>query len=199
MKLLDPPRPDGFHCWTAAELAQFEAHHPIGSKARLACALLFYTGCRRADVVGLGPKSVRRDGKLSFVPHQGRRKSADPLVINIAPELQAIIEASSSVIGTAMWLETWNGKPFTSNGFGNWFGDQCRGAGLPHCSAPGLRKARAVHYAHRGASTAQLKARFGWSTDSMAAKYIKTANQEHFADMIEELPARRQRVPTGGN
>jgi integrase len=90
-------------------------------------------------------------------------------------------------------------KPFTSNGFGNWFGDQCRAAGLPHCSAHGLRKARAVHYAHRGASTAQLKARFGWSTDSMAAKYIKTANQEHLADMIEELPARRQPVPTGGN
>lgn len=34
----------------------------------------------------------------------------------------------------------WN-KPFTNAGFGNWFRDQCDAAGLPKCSAQGLRKA----------------------------------------------------------
>src|SRR5262249_24725054 len=29
---------DGFHCWTDDEISQFEAHHPIGSKPRLAFA-----------------------------------------------------------------------------------------------------------------------------------------------------------------
>jgi hypothetical protein len=28
-------RTDGFHCWTEDEIAQFEACHPIGSRARL--------------------------------------------------------------------------------------------------------------------------------------------------------------------
>ena len=39
---------DGYHSWTDAEIAQFEQHHAIGSRARLALALLLYTGQRRA-------------------------------------------------------------------------------------------------------------------------------------------------------
>jgi hypothetical protein len=31
---------EGFHSWTADEAAQFEARHPVGTKARLALALL---------------------------------------------------------------------------------------------------------------------------------------------------------------
>jgi integrase len=56
---------DGWHSWTSDELAQFERRHPIGSKARLALALLMYTGVRRSDVVQLGPQHVR-DGWLKF-------------------------------------------------------------------------------------------------------------------------------------
>ena len=40
--------------WTDAEIAEYEARHPIGSKARLALALLLYTGQRRSDVVTMG-------------------------------------------------------------------------------------------------------------------------------------------------
>jgi len=36
--------PGGFHSWTPEEVEQFEARHPIGTKARLAMALLLYTG-----------------------------------------------------------------------------------------------------------------------------------------------------------
>lgn len=45
---------DGFHCWTDDEIAQFEAYHAIGSKPRLALALLLYTAQRRSDVVRMG-------------------------------------------------------------------------------------------------------------------------------------------------
>src|SRR5499427_4011049 len=45
---------DGFHTWTEEEIAQFEAHHDIGSKPRLALALLLYTIQRRSDVVRMG-------------------------------------------------------------------------------------------------------------------------------------------------
>ena len=41
----------GFHSWTEDEIGQFEACHPIGTRARLAFALLLYTAQRRADVV----------------------------------------------------------------------------------------------------------------------------------------------------
>ena len=36
--------------WTDAELTQFEAHWPIGTKQRLAFALMLNTGQRRSDV-----------------------------------------------------------------------------------------------------------------------------------------------------
>src|SRR5262249_9321563 len=39
------------HTWTETEIEQYEARHPIGSRARLAMALLLYTGQRRGDVV----------------------------------------------------------------------------------------------------------------------------------------------------
>ena len=42
---------EGIHTWTESKIAQFEAHHPIGSKPRLALALLLYTVQRRGDVV----------------------------------------------------------------------------------------------------------------------------------------------------
>jgi site-specific recombinase XerD len=46
---------NGFHSWTDAEIAQFEAHHAIGSRPRLALALLLCTGQRRSDVVTMSP------------------------------------------------------------------------------------------------------------------------------------------------
>ena len=33
---------EGYHSWTEAEIAQFEQRHPVGSRARLAFALLLY-------------------------------------------------------------------------------------------------------------------------------------------------------------
>ena len=40
-------RGEGFHTWSEEEIARFEAHHAIGTKPRLALALLLYTAQRR--------------------------------------------------------------------------------------------------------------------------------------------------------
>jgi site-specific recombinase XerD len=45
---------DGFHTWTEDEITQFEATHPVGTKARLAFALLLYTGQRVSDACKMG-------------------------------------------------------------------------------------------------------------------------------------------------
>jgi site-specific recombinase XerD len=52
-------RAGGFHTWTEAEIAEFEERHPIGTRARLALALLLYTAQARVDVVGIGPQHIR--------------------------------------------------------------------------------------------------------------------------------------------
>jgi integrase len=48
------------------------------------------------------------------------------------------------------------GRAFTVAGFGNRFRDRCHEAGLPHCTAHGLRKAGATIAAENGAIDRQL-------------------------------------------
>jgi hypothetical protein len=44
----------GYKTWSEAEIERFEAVHVIGTRARLAFALLLYTGQRRGDVIKMG-------------------------------------------------------------------------------------------------------------------------------------------------
>lgn len=48
----------GYKTWSEEHISRFEARHPIGSKARLAFALLLYTGQRRSDVVKIGRQHI---------------------------------------------------------------------------------------------------------------------------------------------
>ena len=129
---------DGFHRWTDAEIAQFEARHPVGTRARLALALLLYTGQRRSDVVPMGKQHIDRNGAI----HMRQIKTEAALAIPVHPALRAIIDATPSDHLT--FLTTQFGKPFAAAGFGNWFREQCDAAGLPHCSAHGLAKGRSA-------------------------------------------------------
>lgn len=121
---------DGFHTWTPDEVKQFEVHYPVGTKARLALALMLFTGARRNDVVTLSRQHVRH-GVIRFEPQKTRRKKMHTIEIPVAPELARIIVATPT--GDMTFLMTEWGKPFTANGFGNWFRDRCNDAGLPHC------------------------------------------------------------------
>ncbi len=147
-----------FHTWTIDEVHQFEHKHPIGSKARLALALLLYTGVRRSEVVELG-RQMERGGAPHISEKKGansralgRKKSAAPKwhVLPILPALRAVIDATPS--GTLAFLVTSFGQPFTAAGFGNKFRAWCNEAGLQHCSAHGLRKAGATIAAENGAT-----------------------------------------------
>ena len=83
----------GFHTWTVEEVKQFEAKHPIGTKARLALALMLFLGVRRGDVVKLGRQHVK-DGWLRMIPSKTsyRRKTVSEKPI--LPVLSDIIERS---------------------------------------------------------------------------------------------------------
>jgi integrase len=79
------------------------------------------------------------------------------------------------------FLLTELGAPFTAAGFGSWFRDRCNEAGLPHCSAHGLRKACAARLANAGCTSEQIKAITGHKTLSEVARYTKAADQERNA------------------
>src|SRR5262249_9643033 len=125
---------DGFHSWIEEEIEQFEARHPIGSRARLAFALLLYTGQRRSDVVKMGRQHIR-DGML----HVKQAKTGAELWIPVTPQLQQIIDASP--VNQLTFIVTQSGKPFAPISFSNWFRLEWDKAGLHHCSAHGVRKA----------------------------------------------------------
>jgi integrase len=140
---------EGFRTWTADDMERFEKHYQMGTKARLALALMFYLGVRKSDAVLLGRQHVR-DGAIRFIPKKTRRKKMETVQLPMPAELGAIIDASPC--GDLTFLVAEYGRPFTSDGFGNWFRDRCHNAGLPGCSAHGLRKARATILAERGAN-----------------------------------------------
>lgn len=173
-----PASLEGFHTWTVAEIEQFDARWPLGTKPRLAKELLAYTGVRRSDVVGLGPQ-MARGGMLRFVEFKGRRKLRKERELPILAPLQCAIDASKC--GHLAYLVTEFGKPFTAAGFGNWFRRRCNDAGLPHCSAHGLRKAAAKIAAENGATAHQLMAIFGWTTLKEAERYTKAADTKRLA------------------
>ena len=168
----------GFYTWTIADVEQFIAFHKIGSKAVLALGLLLFSGARRQDMVDLG-KQHARGGWIRYVPKKTLYKRRDVSQKPLLPVLAAII--AKSPCGSMTFLETEYGKPFTPAGFGNWFRDRCDEAGLPQCTAHGLKKAGATIAAENGATTRQLMAMFDWSTISQAEVYTRAADQKRLA------------------
>jgi integrase len=85
----------GYKTWSEAEIERFEATHPIGTKARLAFALLLYTGQRRSDVVKMGRQDIHHD---VLTVDQGKTDGGDEahLEIPVHPKLREIINATLS-------------------------------------------------------------------------------------------------------
>lgn len=177
--MLRPINPDGFHTWTRDEVKQFEERHPSGTKPRLALALFLYTGVRISDAVLLGPQ-MERDDVLCFTEAKNRAKEPKHREIPILPTLRTELDASPS--GHLAYLATKWGRPYASpKAFGNRFKSWCRQAGLPHCSAHGLRKAGATFAAEQGATEHQLMAIYGWNSPKQAALYTRAANKKRLA------------------
>ncbi|NIX75205.1 site-specific integrase [Microvirga terricola] len=175
----------GFHTWTVEEVKKFEETHPIGTTARLALILLKYTAGRREDAVRLGPQNIK-DGRIRFTQAKNEHRKPVAIDLPVHPDLAHAI-ASTPVIGHSTFLVTTFGKPFTAAGFGNKFRDWCDQAGLPHCSAHGMRKAVATRLAEAGASTHQIQAVTGHQSLGMLAPYTRDANKSTLADSAMKL------------
>ena len=173
-------RSEGFYTWTEDDVEAFEARWPIGTRPRLAMAIMLYLGVRRSDTVAIGPKHESRDGQtVTFQMFKGRKKGVRVLSLPILPPLRAILDASD--VGQGTWIETNHGKPYSNAGFGNVFKDWCKEAGLPQCNCHGLRKIGAVRAAEAGASEHELMAMFGWEDADMARVYTRKAAQKKLA------------------
>lgn len=175
---------EGYHSWTADEVDQFIAKHPIGTKAYLALMLMLYTSQRRSDIVLFGKQHMTK-GWLRFVQEKDKKRKPRRLEMPLHPNLVKAIEAGPC--GELTLLVTEFNKPFTSNGFGNWFRKRCNEAELTHCSAHGLRKAAAARLADRGATEHQIMAITGHTTSKEVIRYTKAARQKVLAKSAVKL------------
>jgi integrase len=180
---------DGYVTWEEEHIAAFEAKHAVGTRARLALALLVYTGQRRADVVTMGRQHVR-NGFLCVKQSKTKVK----LSIPVHPELERII-AASNVTGLT-FLTTAAGAAFSPAGFTNLFRDWCKAADLPTgLSAHGLRKACCRRLAEAGCTEKQIAAISGHTDLREVARYTKAADQARMAraamqSVVEAFPVK---------
>jgi integrase len=166
---------DGHHTWSEAEIAAFEACHPVGSEARLALALLLYTAQRRGDVVRMGRQHIS-DGMLDV----RQQKTGTTLAIPVHSELRAIINATPGRHLT--FLVARGGRQLSGNVLSRKFRLWCDAAGLPKaCSPHGLRKAACRRLAEAGCSANEIAAISGHASLREVERYTKAADQRRMA------------------
>jgi integrase len=159
------------HTWTDDELSQFEQRWPLGTRERLAFALLLYTGQRGGDIVKMR-RSDLPDGLIRVV----QEKTGAELSIPLHPALMAAIKAAPAkgvtLIGDA------NGRPIQRATLTLMMRKAVALAGLPgHCLPHGLRKAIMRRLAESGSSAKEIAAISGHRTLKEIERYTAAADQ----------------------
>jgi integrase len=181
------PKTGGFQAWTADEEAAFCARWPLGTRERVAFAVLRETGLRRGDAVKVGRPHLR-DGVIRI----STEKTGERVAIALSPALQEALAAGP--IGELTFIAGDRGLPMTKESFGNWFRDAVKSAGFEN-SAHGLRKAAATADALAGWTDAELDAKFGWTGRKMASLYTRAANRERLSLAAAKRTQGEQQVP----
>jgi integrase len=169
------PKSDGYRTWTEEDIARFEAAYPIGTKPRLALALLLGTAARRADVVRLGRGNIR-----GGLVHMTQQKTGKPLAIPVTTELAEAINAAAPADHLVLLVNEF-GKAFTPERFTKWFVAQCERIGLKGLSPHGLRKAACRRLAEAECSVHQIASISGHASLAEVQRYTKAADQTRLA------------------
>src|SRR5262245_16731383 len=80
------------HSWTDGELDQFERRWPLGTRERLAYALLLYTAQRGSDVARM-TRNDMANGYIRVAQDKARKGTTNELLIPIHPALARALKA----------------------------------------------------------------------------------------------------------
>jgi integrase len=172
---IDPFKVGEHHTWTDAELKQFEDKWRLGTRQRLAYALLLYTGQRVGDVCRMGRADLA-DGLIHVV----QQKTGAELWVPIHPELQRAMKAfpakGLTLVGDA------NGRPIKRDALSALMRSAIKSAGLPsRCVSHGLRKAAMRRLAEADSTANQIASISGHKTLKEVERYTKAADQKKMA------------------
>jgi integrase len=87
---------NGYKTWSELDIERLEAKHPIGTKERLAFALILYTALRRSDVIKIGRQHIQK-GVLFVEQSKTEGGEEAALEIPVHPKLQEIIDATPTI------------------------------------------------------------------------------------------------------
>jgi integrase len=171
------------HTWTDDELAAFEKRWPVGTRERLAYALLLYTGQRGGDVVNM-LRSDANKGSIRVV----QQKTGEELLIAVHPALTRAIKAAPA--NGVYLMGDLHGRKITRGALTRLMRRAAEAAGLPpRCVAHGLRKAAMRRLAEHSASTKEIAAVSGHATLKEVERYTKKADQARLSKAaIARLP-----------
>ena len=166
----------GYHTWTDEEIARYCETFSTGTKQRLALELLLGTGASRHDAAAL-TRAIIRGGQIAYRRGKTGQAVDLPILPEVAREL-ALLPTTQMVL-----LARNDGKKgYAVESFGILFRRWCNEAGLPGCSAHGLRKAGARRLAEAGATEFEVKSFLGHATAKEASRYVAAANRATLAD-----------------
>jgi integrase len=169
------PKTQEIRSWTDAEIEAFEARWPLGTKQRLAFALMLYTGQRRSDVHRMTWADAT-GGTVRVIQQKTNRKLAIPLHRELLAALAVAPRDHVTILNTEF------GRPYTVDGFGQWLRDAITAAGLPlDCQPHGLRKAAGRRLAEAGCTANEIMAVLGHKTLTEAERYTREADQVRLA------------------
>jgi integrase len=163
------------HTWTEGELRTFEQRWPLGTRQRLAYALLLYTAQRVGDVA-----KMKRSDIIAGELHVIQEKTGAELHLPVVPELELAMRAypakGLTLVGHA------DGRPMTARALSEFVAAAIEAAGLPaKCVPHGLRKAAMRRLAEDGRTEKQIAAVSGHKTLREIERYTQAADQRRLA------------------
>jgi integrase len=172
---IDRYKSGSHHTWTEIELSAFERCWPLGTRERLAYALLLYTGQRGGDVVKMRRADIA-GGAIAVVQQKTRTALSIPMHTELLASLKAGPSNGLTLIGDR------NGRPITRGTLTRLIRGAVEKAGLPpECVSHGLRKAQMRRLAEGGASAKQIASISGHKTLREVERYTEAADQKRLS------------------
>jgi integrase len=171
------------HTWTDAELDQFERKWRLGTRQRLAYALLLFTGQRVGDVARMNRGDIS-EGLIRVIQEKTGSEVWVPIHDDLRRAMLAYPAKGLSLIGKT------NGRPLKRAGLSALMRAAIKDADLPkRCVSHGLRKAMMRRLAESDATEKQIAGISGHKTLKEIERYTKAADQKKLARAaINKLP-----------
>jgi integrase len=179
------------HTWTDNEIEAYEKRWLLGTRERLALALLLYTGQRVGDAVRMRRSDIK-NGMIHVLQQKTAKDEDDYLLIPIHPALQRAMRAWRT---DSMYVLTdAKGRPITRQSLTRLIRVAASAAGLPsQCVAHGLRKAALRRLAEHGSTTKEIAAVSGHRSLKEIERYTQRADQARLSRAaLKRIPDRKK-------